>query len=522
MQLEVTIERDGAVIARLELGPGEYGIGRAGDNAVVLPDRAVSSHHALLKVAEKQAEIIDQGSLNGVYVAGKKIGKLAFTRTLTAEIGGFRLRAAPRRQRLAGRSILPAPGPRAAILLATVVLALGAFGAAWIPARRAMTALHQHEALERGVQFAHALAEQNVLPLRAKLLDQVRVTPVVAEDGVRQAMVADRHGKILAPAKDLGQALDLPEAAAALKEDKLRLWTDAEGATVLACPIRDTEGVLGVAVLVYDPRAVPAPATATGLVVAVPLVCGLWVAVVWFLSRRTLRPVRLLAEDIGVAIKTGARELTFRPPGRDFAELTQAAERLLLLAQADGPAPPAPRETASGRAAPPGGPAAPQGDGMASRSDRVASRSDNVAFQGDGATSSCDVGASSDAVGSFQSDLGLSRSDNVASPGAPGTTTGGGVVPPAADQAWCLIDLAGYRLLDWNPAFAAHLSAPDLAPPVHLLTALADPGLLAAVAGLVEDPAAEAARPVENRPLVAVKDPGATPGTARVRLTETA
>jgi hypothetical protein len=46
--------------------------------------------------------------------------------------------------------------------------------------------------------------------------------------------------------------------------------------------------------------------------------------------------------------------------------------------------------------------------------------------------------------------------------------------------------------------------------------------MLAALAGVVDDPAGEAARQVENRPFTARKEPGPQPGTIRVRLTETA
>jgi hypothetical protein len=93
---------------------------------------------------------------------------------------------------------------------------------------------------------------------------------------------------------------------------------------------------------------------------------------------------------------------------------------------------------------------------------------------------------------------------------------------PAPDGGvWCLLSLDGYRLVGWSPGFAAHLAAPDLTPPVHLLTALADPALLSAVAEAVEDPDPKAARRVQDSPLAAVKRPGADPGTVRVEIMET-
>jgi len=73
----------------------------------------------------------------------------------------------------------------------------------------------------------------------------------------------------------------------------------------------------------------------------------------------------------------------------------------------------------------------------------------------------------------------------------------------------------------WSPAFAGRLACRDLTAPVHLLSALADPALLAAVADLLDDPAGSAVHRVENQPLAARKEPGVDPGLIRVRLTET-
>ncbi len=81
----------------------------------------------------------------------------------------------------------------------------------------------------------------------------------------------------------------------------------------------------------------------------------------------------------------------------------------------------------------------------------------------------------------------------------------------ASGEDWCLLELESFQLTGWSPAFAAHLAVPDLAPPVHLLTALADPALLAAVAGAVDDPSPEAVRPVEGRPVRPARPRGRTP-----------
>jgi hypothetical protein len=486
MKLGLRIERDGKPIAVLELGPGEHAVGRAPDCAVVLPDRAVSSRHALLRVGEKSAELIDQESLNGIFLDGRKVGRLAIDREMTAEIGGYRLHFHPKAKARPAPS-LPALNLRPAVLLVLAVLALGTLAAVWIPGRAATDEARQREGLRRGALLVRFLAEQNVSALRAKHLDQVRVTPVSAEEGVLQAFVTDPYGKILAPPKDMGRGLDNPRALRAAKEPGVSLWTEPSGETILTCPIRDGETLLGLAYLAFDPdRAVPGPDPAAGL--AVGLVCAalLWGLCGAVILRLTLRPARRLAEDMGVALKSGSGSLGFRPPCREYAELALAAERLLALIPAAGPAGPdlqaarAPQQQAQ-----PAQPAQPPRPDAAGSGPPTAAGLPGAAMPD-------------------------------ARPNEPDGSDGTG-----GDAAWCLLSLDGYRLVDWSPAFAAHLAAPDLAPPVHLLTALADPALLSAVAEAVEDPDPKAARQVQGRSLAAVKRPGAAPGTVRVAITET-
>lgn len=467
MTVEVRIERDGAVLETLTLGPGEHGIGRAPDNAVVLADGAVSSHHALLRVKETEAELLDLGSLNGTFVDGEKVARTTFNRAETADICGFRLvfsaKAAPRKRFAlpSGRGL----GTRPAILLTTAALAMCAYLAAWLPAQQAWNAFARTEALQRGALLTRSLAEANVVPLQAKLLDQLRTVSVAAEDGVRQAIVTDPYGKVLAPAQDMGRILDDPQVNKAAKARGLSLWTTTDGDTALACPIREGDALLGLALVFFKPgHALSGPSRMDGVLFGLFVAALAWGVAAWGLARLTLGPVRRMAEDIGVALKSGTSELPVVPASREIAELKRAVERALLLVPTG----------ASDRNAPPQTPEVP------------------------GVT----AGPESDA------------------------TRGGQLQPQEShatdDAAWCLLNLANYQLTAWSPAFETHLASRDMVAPVHLLSALSDPAMLAALAGVVDDPAGEAARQVENRPFTARKEPGPHPGTVRVRVTETA
>ena len=463
MIVAVRIERDGVVLDTLTLGEGEHGIGRAPDNAVVLDDKAVSSCHALLRVREAEAELLDQGSLNGVFVEGEKIGKVVFSRALAADFCGLRLvftPKAPPKKRLT----LPSGGglgTRPAILLSTAALALCAFLAAWLPAEHALNVCIRTEALQRGALLARSLAEENSVPLQAKLLDQLRTASVAAENGVRQAIVADPYGKVLAPPREMGRVLDDPEVNKAAKTQGLSLWTMPDGEAVLACPIRDGATLLGLALVFFNPdQALSPPSRVGGLLFGLLVAALAWGTAAWGLLRLSLRPIRMAAEDIGVALKSGTTALTIVPASREVAELKHAVERALLLIPTG----------ISSQAAPPQAPPA------------VA---DASAWD------------------------------------APGCGQPASQASSAADDAvWCLLNLASCRLIAWSPSFAVHLRSRDMVPPVHLLSALADPAMLAAVAGIVDDPAGDAARQVENQPLAARKEPGPEPCTVRVRITE--
>jgi hypothetical protein len=314
------------------------------------------------------------------------------------------------------------------------------------------------------------------VPLGAKLLDQLRTASVAAEEGVRQAVVTDPYGKVLAPARDMGKILAEPQVGQALKEAGPSIWTGPEGDLLLACPIRDGHALLGLALVAYRPESALAPPDrAGGALVGLLAAALLWAAAAWFLLRLALGPVRTMAEDVGVALKSGNHELAFAPASREMADLKHAVERLLVLSPTG----------AAERDGSPRAPAVPSGP-----AGTVESR----------------PGPASSAPADPASPTGASAA------GEAGSGTDGGI--------WCQLDLANYQLTGWSPAFAEHLRSREMVPPVHLLAAMADAAVLAAVAGAVDDPADDAWRPVENRSLTARKGPGSEPGTVRVRLTE--
>lgn len=58
---------------RINLLPGRTTIGRRSDNVVVIPDRTVSGHHAVILIEDDQAILEDLGSSNGTMINRRKL-----------------------------------------------------------------------------------------------------------------------------------------------------------------------------------------------------------------------------------------------------------------------------------------------------------------------------------------------------------------------------------------------------------------------------------------------------------------
>ncbi len=70
---QLVVSQGGHTDRALQLRPGTLSLGRADDNDVVLPDVAVSRHHARLIVDAHTVTVEDLGSPNGTYLRGRKI-----------------------------------------------------------------------------------------------------------------------------------------------------------------------------------------------------------------------------------------------------------------------------------------------------------------------------------------------------------------------------------------------------------------------------------------------------------------
>jgi hypothetical protein len=455
--LRLTISKGPETVRTLELGPGRHLAGRKDDCAVVLADPAVSSVHAQIEVSAREVVVKDMESLNGLFSQGRKLGKISFTQDVDFEIAGyaFKGRFKPDKKGL-GLPAVSLPGLKTLVPGVLFAAVLGTLCAFWITGAWASHLATQRESLRRGALLARCLAEQNVCALRAKLTDQVRLTPVSAEEGVRYVFVADQYGKVLAPTQSIGKILDHPKVTEVLRQGLTTMYDGPEGETILASPIKDAEGLLGVAVVSYSPGSGLAGTSLLGpAFVGAVVAVGLALAGSWLLLRAFFGPIRTMTERIGLALKTGERGLDLGGLDPELADLGQAVDRVLLLPRA-------------------------QEESDLSRTETQASREPARQDQADQPPAEVDL------------------------EGQPGPCF--------------LMDLGDYRILAWNTAFGP-LAAPGANPPVHLLRCLADPEHLTAVLGLLETPEAPGEVPLVGS-LAKVAKIGAGPGRALFLFTD--
>ena len=73
MGVRLVVRDAGRWRAEISLSRGRVTIGSTSDNGVVLADKMVSRHHAILEITEDSCTVTDVGSTNGTFVNGQRI-----------------------------------------------------------------------------------------------------------------------------------------------------------------------------------------------------------------------------------------------------------------------------------------------------------------------------------------------------------------------------------------------------------------------------------------------------------------
>ena len=198
----------------------------------------------------------------------------------------------------------------------------------------------REESLRRGRVLLDLLASANAVPVgegRARDLD---VSAITREERVKEALLLDLSGKVLAPSARIEETLATIEGIQSPTAEirTFYLGRRRSGDYVLVEPLIHRGQRVGVAVLVYE-----AATTSGSLSVAVMflgfLVLLLGVAVSLVLGKRfTLAPVFELRDDVEAVVKGDAADV---PLSQGFSELSEVARSINRLIDRAPAAPPA-------------------------------------------------------------------------------------------------------------------------------------------------------------------------------------
>ncbi len=91
----LVVEESGVPEKRYEIKRTIVAIGSSDDNDIILKDKAVSRHHAKIRIEGKKHFIYDLASTNGTRVNGRKITKKWIKEGDTIEVGHIRMTFRP-------------------------------------------------------------------------------------------------------------------------------------------------------------------------------------------------------------------------------------------------------------------------------------------------------------------------------------------------------------------------------------------------------------------------------------------
>jgi pSer/pThr/pTyr-binding forkhead associated (FHA) protein len=206
-----------------------------------------------------------------------------------------------------------------------------------IPLVRTLGNALREESLRRGRVLLELLASTNALAVgegRARDLD---VSPVTREERVKEALLLDLTGKVLAPSARIDETLAAVEGIEA-KTEEIRtfyLGRRSSGDYVMVAPVLHQGRRAGVAVLVYEAASASGSFSVAVMFLGF-LVLLLGVAVSIVLGKRfTLEPLANLKDDVEAVVKGDAREV---PLAQGFSELSDVAVSINRLIERREPA----------------------------------------------------------------------------------------------------------------------------------------------------------------------------------------
>lgn len=342
----------------IPLESGRYTIGRARDVSIQIASQQVSRSHAEVIVEHDGVSILDCGSSNGTAINGRFVttGRLKHRDQIT--IGEVVLE-----YRNEAEQCKPAPSfvsqasmyaaatkvigdklkPKSLWPMFTIIFGL-AFLIFTVAIGFSFRSLFQDRlamaSMQRAQSLVHYLSVKNREDLKLKNELLLDVDSVLKEKGVRQAMILDPKGKVLAPLSRLNQVDHDPFTTEALAHNSDRSISPSprmpDGTHIFVHPIRaydDRLGryrILGVAKIIFSPEdAVGSLYEASRLMylwLGIALMLGLVLA--WTSSKLIHNPLTRLTEKIQLW-RSGQLFNKESAPFKDWAPLYEAVDQAL-------------------------------------------------------------------------------------------------------------------------------------------------------------------------------------------------
>ena len=396
MEMRLVIVEGPGKGSTFTLTVGEHVAGREPECPVYLPSRRVSRRHAVFQSDGHRCVVQDMASANGILVNGHRMEACELADGTQLQFGDVLmvfqareseplLRAAPTEEHafdepppafggpepppFGGEAFggsplepqpestitrdVPAPDPApplaaqpwlvriaAVLVIAGMVLTCGPVGGfAWLVT--SADSVIENMAVQQGVLLCEGLGHRNATSIVANDQLALDVDFVLDEPGVKQALLLDSHGDVIAPPNKTTSSLRRDDLFVESQSEKAPVYAYEDGLTRIVTPIRGpaTRGapsfgsIIGYAVLSYDASSVAdqqASFVLRGLASLFWLAIALAVAFggVWFLAAKPLKDLR---EETELAMKTGGR---VAPPAGwpEAGDLVHSINRVLARA----------------------------------------------------------------------------------------------------------------------------------------------------------------------------------------------
>ena len=348
MTVTIEILENGRLKETRQMDDGSYTIGRDSSADIVLDSKTVSKNHATLIIDGEKTRIVDKGSSNGVFCRGEKITDKIFKGPFQVDLTPFSIRTKATEEAigitekksaavhsfgsLINRNIKIA---YPVFIVLTLLLCLMVV---YSPQKRKAQAIYRTAHLDRGILLSRYLAEMNRPFLETGEHAWIRTAPVKDENGVVYAFVVDGYGKIIAPHEQQGDFFNWDGLPQALKEARPLVGNGPGGEHLIFNPVVFRSQVQGAAILGFtNLNGKPAPDTGLGggTIFLLLILFGSAAMISYLLAGNFLTPLRLLYEEIEIAVKEGRDHIGFEPPYEELNNIKRIVNRLLLRKTGD-------------------------------------------------------------------------------------------------------------------------------------------------------------------------------------------